>query len=146
MRNTSPFRLKIFLLVKRIEFTKWGVVHRGGPWTGSMKGSMDWVHRGGPWTWGPCFVYILLCETRLTPHYSGHSWLRFAFTFEVTLNMRLRTTSGQSTSSVVLGLLGKTTDFLSNYLLLLPVQYVIMTYYSSTLVYINGIQVSYLSF
>ena len=27
-----------------------GVVHRGGPWTGSMGWSMDRVHRGGPWT------------------------------------------------------------------------------------------------
>ena len=30
----------------------------GGPWTGSMKGSMDRVHKGGPQTWGPCFVYV----------------------------------------------------------------------------------------
>ena len=56
--------------------------------------------------------------------------------------MRLRTTSGQATLSVVLGLMGKTTDFLSNYLLLLPSQYVVMTYFSSTLAYINGIQAS----
>ena len=56
--------------------------------------------------------------------------------------MRLRTTSGQATPSVVLGLMGETADFLSNYLLLLPSQYVVMTYFSSTLAYINGIQVS----
>lgn len=55
--------------------------------------------------------------------------------------MRLRTTGGQATPSVVLGLMGKTADILSNYLLLLPPQYVVMTYFSSTLVYINGIQV-----
>ena len=61
--------------------------------------------------------------------------------FQVILNMRLRTTGGQATSSVVLTLMGKTTDFLSNYLLLLPPQYVVMTYFSSTLAYINGIQV-----
>ena len=36
------------------------MVNKGGPWTGSMKGSMDRVHRGGPWTWGPCFVYVPL--------------------------------------------------------------------------------------
>jgi len=41
----------------------------------------------------------------------------------------------------VLDLMGKTTDFLSNYLLGLPPQYVIMTYFSSTLAYINGVQV-----
>ena len=55
--------------------------------------------------------------------------------------MRLRSTNGQSTPSVVLDLMGKTTDFLSNYLLRLPPQYVIMTYFSSTLAYINGVQV-----
>ena len=55
--------------------------------------------------------------------------------------MRLRTTGGQATPSVVLGLIGKSTDFLSNYLLLLPAQYVVMTYFSSTMTYINGIQV-----
>ncbi|KAL9981366.1 hypothetical protein ACROYT_G010060 [Oculina patagonica] len=60
---------------------------------------------------------------------------------QVILNMRLRTTGGQATPSVVMGLMGKTTDFLSNYLLLLPSQYVVMTYFSSTLAYINGIQV-----
>ena len=55
--------------------------------------------------------------------------------------MHLRKTSGQSTPSVVIGVIGKTTDFLSNYLLRLPPQYVIMTYFSSTLAYINGVQV-----
>ena len=55
--------------------------------------------------------------------------------------MRLRSTNGQSTPSVVLDLMGKTTDFLSNYLLGLPPQYVIMTYFSSTSAYINGVQV-----
>ena len=59
--------------------------------------------------------------------------------------MHLRTTSGQSTYSIVLSLMGKTTDFLSNYLLRLPPQYVIMTYFSSTLAYINGVQVRDLS-
>lgn len=61
--------------------------------------------------------------------------------FQVILNMRLRTTGGQATPSVVLGLLGKTADILSNYILLLPPQYVVMTYFSSSVVYINGIQV-----
>ena len=56
--------------------------------------------------------------------------------------MRLRSTGGQATPSVVMGLMGKTLDFLSNYLLLLPSQYVIMTYFSSSLAYINGMQVT----
>ena len=61
--------------------------------------------------------------------------------FQVIMNMRLRSTDGQATSSVVLGLIGKTADILSNYILVLPPQYVVMTYFSSSLVYINGIQV-----
>ena len=35
-------------------------VHRGGPWTGSMKWSMDWVHMGGPWAW----VHALYTSTQ----------------------------------------------------------------------------------
>ncbi|XP_068750211.1 uncharacterized protein [Montipora capricornis] len=98
---------------------------------------------------GGCFliwiivVTLELCIENAAPNIQWIAivlWSIESF-LQVTLNMHLRTTSGQSTLSVVLGLLGKTTDFLSNYLLLLPVQYVIMTYYSSTLVYINGIQV-----
>ena len=46
-----PFRLKIFL---HVTLQNEGVVHRGSPWTRSMKGSMDRGHRGGPLTWGPC--------------------------------------------------------------------------------------------
>ena len=61
--------------------------------------------------------------------------------FQIILNMRLRSTDGQATPSVVLGLMGKTADFLSNYILVLPPQYVVMTYFSSSLVYVNGIQV-----
>jgi len=56
--------------------------------------------------------------------------------------MRLRTTGGQATPSVALGLIGKTMDVLSNYLLLLPPQIVVMTYFSSSVAYINGIQVN----
>ena len=61
--------------------------------------------------------------------------------FQVILNMRLQSTDGQATPSVVLGLMGKTADFLANYILVLPPQTVVMTYFSSSLVYINGIQV-----
>ncbi|XP_066018233.1 uncharacterized protein [Pocillopora verrucosa] len=60
---------------------------------------------------------------------------------QIILNMRRRTTDGQSTLSVVITLVGKTTDFLANYLLLLPARYVVMTYFSCTLAFINGIQV-----
>ncbi|XP_066018893.1 uncharacterized protein [Pocillopora verrucosa] len=60
---------------------------------------------------------------------------------QIILNMRRRTTDGQSTLSVVITLVGKTTDFLANYLLLLPAQYIVMTYFSCTMAFINGIQV-----
>ena len=35
-----------------------GVVHRGGPWTGYMKGSINQDQRGSPWTRGACFVSV----------------------------------------------------------------------------------------
>ena len=57
--------------------------------------------------------------------------------------MKLKSTQGQSTYSVSISLIGKTTDFLSNYLLSMPLQFVIMTYFSSSVAYINGIQVAY---
>ncbi|PFX15997.1 hypothetical protein AWC38_SpisGene19759 [Stylophora pistillata] len=60
---------------------------------------------------------------------------------QIILNMRLRTTDGQSPVSVELTLVGKTTDFLATYLLLLPLQNVVMIYFSSTTAFINGIQV-----
>ncbi|XP_077997998.1 uncharacterized protein LOC144451100 isoform X2 [Glandiceps talaboti] len=59
---------------------------------------------------------------------------------QVILNMQRQSTSGQATKSVYLTLVGKTTDFLSNYLLVVPIQYVIMIYFSSTMGYFNGIQ------
>ena len=59
--------------------------------------------------------------------------------------MRLRSTDGQSTLSVVITLVGKTLDFLPNYLLLLPAQYVVMTYFSCSMAFINGIQVIFLN-
>ena len=55
--------------------------------------------------------------------------------------MRIQATSGQSKGSVFIAMMGKTTDFLGNYILVLPVQYVIMTYFSSSVAYINGLQV-----
>ena len=57
--------------------------------------------------------------------------------------MRLESTSGQSTGSVFIAMIGKTTDFISNNSLVLPVQYVIMVYFSSSVAYINGLQVAW---
>ncbi|XP_077867617.1 cystinosin-like [Saccoglossus kowalevskii] len=60
---------------------------------------------------------------------------------QVILNMQRQSTSGQSTLSVCISLVGKTTDFLSSYLLTRPLQFVIMAYFSSSMAYINGMQV-----
>ncbi|WAR19760.1 hypothetical protein MAR_001598, partial [Mya arenaria] len=62
---------------------------------------------------------------------------------QVILNMKLQSTSGQATSSVVIAMVGKTTDFLSTNGLVMPLQYVIMCYFSTSVAYVNGIQVAY---
>lgn len=62
---------------------------------------------------------------------------------QVILNMRLQSTSGQSTGSVVIAMIGKTTDFISTNGLVMPLQYVIMVYFSSSVAYVNGLQVAW---
>ena len=57
--------------------------------------------------------------------------------------MRLQSTSGQATGSVVIAMVGKTTDFLANNILVMPIQYVIMCYFSSSVAYVNGFQVAW---
>ena len=69
------------------------------------------------------------------------SILHNLFLPQVILNLRLQTTSGQSRGSVLIAMAGKTTDFLGNFILVLPKQYVIMTYFSSSVAYVNGLQV-----
>ena len=72
--------------------------------------------------------------------YSYHNKYLF-LVIKVILNIKLRSTIGQSTKSVAIGIIGKTTDFISNYGLVIPMQYVIMTYFSSSVAFVNGIQV-----
>ncbi|KAF9920106.1 hypothetical protein FBU30_010107 [Linnemannia zychae] len=60
--------------------------------------------------------------------------------FQVVLNMRRRSVSGQSYISVGLSFIGKTTDIIMQMSLLMPTQYVYMTYFSSTLAYCNVMQ------
>lgn len=60
---------------------------------------------------------------------------------QVVLNTQLRSTRGQSTLSVVITICGKTTDFLSTYALDMPLKYVIMAYFSSSMGLTNGCQV-----
>lgn len=60
--------------------------------------------------------------------------------FQVVLNMRRRSVSGQSYISLVLSFIGKTTDVIMQFTLLMPTQYIYMTYFSSTLAYFNFMQ------
>lgn len=95
-----------------------------------------------------CFVLwtaVVLVEL-FTHIYDAVEWIAIVLwcieTFpQVILNMRIRSTSGQSRGSVFIAMVGKTTDFLGNYILVLPQQYVIMTYFSSSVAYTNGLQV-----
>lgn len=57
--------------------------------------------------------------------------------------MYIQSTSGQSTGSVAIAMVGKTTDFISTNSLVMPLQYVIMVYFSSSVAYINGMQVAW---
>lgn len=62
---------------------------------------------------------------------------------QVLLNMRLQSTSGQATCSVCIAMIGKTTDFFATNILVMPLQYVIMCYFSSSVAYVNGFQVAW---
>ncbi|XP_074646926.1 uncharacterized protein LOC141902895 [Tubulanus polymorphus] len=73
------------------------------------------------------WVAIILWSTELFP--------------QIILNIIRKSTSGQSTVSVSLAVAGRSTDFLSAYGLLMPIQYVSMTYFTCSLVYINAAQV-----
>lgn len=55
--------------------------------------------------------------------------------------MKLQSTSGQSTVSVIITVFGKTMDFLVTYGLNMPLEYVVMCYFSSSTAFINGFQV-----
>ena len=56
---------------------------------------------------------------------------------QITLNIKRQSTSGQATTSVLIALVGKTTDFLVTYSLLMPLPYVVMCYFSSSSAFIN---------
>jgi len=61
---------------------------------------------------------------------------------QITLNIKRQSTSGQASTSVLIALIGKTTDFLVTYGLLMPLPYVVMCYFSSSSAFINAFQVS----
>ena len=60
---------------------------------------------------------------------------------QIFLNMRRRSTYGLANMMVTITAIGKTTDFMQNYILIMPIQYVIMAYFSSTVAQIQTLQV-----
>jgi len=91
---------------------------------------------------------LLLLELFLPVLTSYFAWVAIVLwsieTFpQLFLNMQRGTTDGQSTISLILVLVGKTSDFASSYSLKMPSQYVVMTYYSSTAAWINIIQLCF---
>lgn len=57
--------------------------------------------------------------------------------------MRRHSASGQAVGSAFIAMIGKTTDFIATNTLVMPLQYVIMCYFSSSVAYINGLQVAW---
>jgi hypothetical protein len=56
------------------------------------------------------------------------------------LNQQIRSTEGQATCSLLFTFMGKTTDFLSAYLLSMPTQFRVLAYFSSTQAFLNIVQ------
>lgn len=62
---------------------------------------------------------------------------------QIWLNARNHSTEGQSTHTITISFLGKTTDFLSMSCLNLPVQFRVMTFFSTAAAYVNISQFLY---
>uniref|UniRef100_A0A914XUU8 Uncharacterized protein n=1 Tax=Panagrolaimus superbus TaxID=310955 RepID=A0A914XUU8_9BILA len=60
---------------------------------------------------------------------------------QIFLNIKRRSTYGIANLSVTITAVGKTTDFMQNYLLIMPIQYLIMAFFSSTVAQISTLQV-----
>ncbi|CAJ0943629.1 unnamed protein product, partial [Mesorhabditis belari] len=60
---------------------------------------------------------------------------------QIFLNIKRRSTYGLANMSVTITAVGKTTDFMQNYLLIMPIQYVIMAFFSSTVAQVQTLQV-----
>lgn len=59
---------------------------------------------------------------------------------QIFLNIKNKSVMSQSKISLILAFVGKSSDFISQYSLVMPPQYLYMTYFSSTLAYINIFQ------
>ncbi|KAI6185158.1 hypothetical protein M3Y99_01954200 [Aphelenchoides fujianensis] len=60
---------------------------------------------------------------------------------QIFLNMRRQSTHGLSNPSIAITSLGKTIDFIQNYVLIMPIHYVLMGFFSSTVAQIGAFQV-----
>jgi hypothetical protein len=60
---------------------------------------------------------------------------------QLLLNMQLQSTAGQSRSSVAIATLGKTTDSLFAFLLILPTQTCVLAYFSASTAFLNTVHV-----
>ncbi|KAH3880148.1 uncharacterized protein LOC127865028 [Dreissena polymorpha] len=93
--------------------------------------------------WGALIVVELLLPVQDFAEYAAITlWCIETFP-QVILNMRLQSTIGQATGSVLIAMIGKTTDFLATNGLVMPLQYVVMCYFSTAVAYINGLQVGW---
>lgn len=93
--------------------------------------------------WGIIIVIELLFHVENFAEY-GAIFLWCVETFpQIILNMRLHSASGQSVGSAFIAMTGKTTDFIATNSLVLPIQYVIMRYFSTSVAYVNGLQVAW---
>jgi hypothetical protein len=102
-----------------------------------------------------CSLLVLICLTvallwnQLTMGLSGDlMWVAVVLwsieTFpQLWMNLRSSSTSGQSPETLFISFLGKTTDFIAMVSLEIPLQYRIMTYFSTSSAYLNIVQYLY---
>lgn len=88
------------------------------------------------------FIVIITIGTifpSLTPYFAWAAIVLWSIELipQIYINQKLRSTRGQSTLSLFLTFLGKTTDFGSAFSLDLPDQYLVLAYFSSTQAYID---------
>eukprot|EP01094_Clydonella_sp_ATCC50884_P021703 TRINITY_DN4834_c1_g1_i12.p1 TRINITY_DN4834_c1_g1~~TRINITY_DN4834_c1_g1_i12.p1 ORF type:complete len:278 (-),score=55.16 TRINITY_DN4834_c1_g1_i12:1191-2024(-) len=60
--------------------------------------------------------------------------------FQVYVNERLRSTYGQSSAALLITMIGKCSDAISGFVLVVPVQTYLLTFFSSSTAFINGLQ------
>lgn len=97
------------------------------------------------------FVYLILTATIIIVECSFLSlsshliWISIVLWsvetyFQILVNMERKSVDGQSYVSLALTFVGKTTDFITQFILIMPQQYLYMTYFSSSFAYFNVLQ------